>query len=204
MSRIRAKNQEKIIDVASQLFAEKGYAATTTAEIAQRAEIPKPNLYYYFNTKDNLYRAVLESVTLPLLEASLPIEQLDDPREALTQYIRTKLRISRDHASASKTFAAEVMAGAPHLPRDIAEALIDQSKMILNKFDYWIAQGWMDPVPAKHLMFMLWSSTQTYADFNWQICQVCGQYELDDEDFEQAAEFLVNLVLKGCGVKHAD
>ena len=59
MSRIRAKNQEKIIEVASLLFAEKGYAATTTAEIALRAEIPKPNLYYYFSSKDKLYRAGL-------------------------------------------------------------------------------------------------------------------------------------------------
>ncbi|MBV7299299.1 TetR/AcrR family transcriptional regulator [Enterovibrio paralichthyis] len=204
MSRIRTKNQEKIIEVASQLFAEKGYAATTTAEIAQRAEIPKPNLYYYFSTKDNLYRAVLESVTQPLLEASYPIEQLDDPREAITQYIRTKLHISKEHAAASKTFAAEVMAGAPHLPRDIAEALLDQSKMILSKFERWIEKGWMDPVSPKHLMFMLWSSTQTYADFNWQICQVSGQYELDDNDFEEAATFLTNMVLRGCGVKHAD
>ncbi|OEE63186.1 TetR family transcriptional regulator [Enterovibrio norvegicus] len=201
MSRIRAKNQEKIIEVASLLFAEKGYAATTTAEIALRAEIPKPNLYYYFSSKDKLYRAVLESVTQPLLQASLPIEQLEDPQEALTQYIRTKLRISRDHAAASKTFAAEVMAGAPHLPSDIAEALMDQSKMMLSKFDRWIGQGWMDPVPVKHLMFMLWSSTQTYADFNWQICQVSGKYALEDDDFKDAETFLVGLVLKGCGVK---
>ncbi|WP_434362411.1 TetR/AcrR family transcriptional regulator [Parasalinivibrio latis] len=201
MSRIRAKNQEKIITVASRLFAENGYAATKTAEIARVADIPKPNMYYYFSTKDNLYRAVLESVTEPLLEASKPIEELDDPQEALTQYIQTKLRISRDYPAASKVFANEVMAGAPYLPQDISDALLAQSRMIVGKFEQWIEQGRMSPLPANHLMFMLWASTQTYADFNWQICQVSGKPQLDEEDFAQAAEFLTGMVLKGCGIK---
>ncbi|RXJ72398.1 TetR family transcriptional regulator [Veronia nyctiphanis] len=201
MSRIRKKNQDNIIAVASRLFAEKGYAGTSTAEIAQEADIPKPNLYYYFNTKDKLYRAVLESVTKPLLEASNPIAELDDPREALTQYIKTKLIISRDHALASKTFANEVMTGAPHLPEDIAGALLEQSRFIVSKFKDWIDKGLMAPVSPDHLMYMLWASTQTYADFNWQICQVAGKDMLDEQDFDEAAAFLVSLVLKGCDVK---
>ncbi|WP_428257749.1 TetR family transcriptional regulator C-terminal domain-containing protein [Enterovibrio norvegicus] len=59
---------------------------------------------------------------------------------------------------------------------------------------------WMEALSPKHLMVMLCSLSQTYADFNWQICQVSGQYELDDEESVQVAEFLVNLVLKGAGV----
>ena len=74
-----------------------GYAATKMVDIAKAADIPKPNVFYYFSSKDKLYNAVLESVTQPLLEASRPIEELDDPVEALSQYIQTKLIISRDH-----------------------------------------------------------------------------------------------------------
>ncbi|MFA0372915.1 TetR family transcriptional regulator C-terminal domain-containing protein, partial [Vibrio sp. 10N.222.54.F6] len=80
--------------------------------IAKAADIPKPNVFYYFSSKDKLYNAVLETVTQPLLEASRPIEELSDPVEALSQYIQTKLIISRDHPHASKVFANEVMSGA--------------------------------------------------------------------------------------------
>ncbi|MGF1714391.1 TetR/AcrR family transcriptional regulator [Photobacterium chitinilyticum] len=200
MSRIREKNQELIIQVACQLFAEQGYAATKMADIAKVADVPKPNIYYYFKAKDNLYRAVLESVTLPLLEASKPIELLDEPSEALSEYIKTKLRISRDHPYASKAFANEMMTGAKYLPEDIANKLHCQSEMIIAKFERWIERGAMARVSPHHLMFTIWAATQTYADFSWQICKVMDKQQLDDQDFADAAEFLTRLVINGCQI----
>ncbi|WP_099608132.1 TetR/AcrR family transcriptional regulator [Vibrio coralliilyticus] len=201
MSRIRQKNQGLIIDVASEQFATHGYAATKMADIAKAADIPKPNVFYYFSSKDKLYYAVLQTVTQPLLEASSPIEELDDPVEALTQYIEAKLRISRDHPHASKVFANEVMSGAKVLPEDIGQELFKQSQMILDKFATWSEEGLMDKVPAHHLMFTIWAATQTYADFSWQICNVMQKDTLDNDDYQQAAEFITQLVIKGCGVK---
>ncbi len=201
MSRIRQKNKARIIEVASRLFANQGFAATKTADIAEMAEIPKPNLYYYFNSKDNLYRAVLESVIEPLLAASKPIEELDDPLAALTEYIKTKLRISQDFPYASKVFANEVMSGAPYLPEDISQQLSKQSQMIISKLENWMALGLMDKVSPHHLMFTIWASTQTYADFSWQICNVMGKKELDETDYNDAAALLTQLVIKGCQVK---
>jgi TetR/AcrR family transcriptional regulator len=201
MSRIRRKNQDLIIEVASEQFATHGYAATKMVDIAKAADIPKPNVFYYFSSKDKLYYAVLETVTQPLLEASLPIEQLDDPVEALTQYIRTKLMISRDHPHASRVFASEVMSGAKVLPESIRSKLFQQSQLILEKFANWADQGLMDDVPPHHLMFAIWSSTQTYADFSWQICSVLDKPALTDSDFDEAATFLTKMVIQGCGVK---
>ncbi|MDO6705581.1 TetR/AcrR family transcriptional regulator [Photobacterium sp. 1_MG-2023] len=203
MSRIREKNQEVIIKYAGRLFAEQGFAATKVADIAKLADVPKPNVYYYFKTKENLYRAVLESVTEPLLEASKPIEDLDDPAQALTSYIHTKLRISRDHPFASKVFANEVMSGAPYLPEDIREELLAQSRMIISKLERWIEKGVMARVSPQHLMFTIWASTQTYADFSWQICNVLEKEALDDQDFANAAEFLTQLVIQGCKIQTA-
>ncbi|MGR5146449.1 TetR/AcrR family transcriptional regulator [Photobacterium alginatilyticum] len=204
MSRIREKNQELIIQVACQFFAEQGYAATKVADIAKAADVPKPNIYYYFKAKDNLYRAVLESVTQPLLEASCPVEELDDPAEALSEYIKTKLRISRDHPYASKAFANEVMTGAKYLPDDIADKLHSQSQMIIAKFESWIERGAMARVSPQHLMFTIWAATQTYADFSWQICKVMNKEQLDEQDFADAAEFLTHLVINGCKLEQTE
>tara|TARA_Y100001956_G_scaffold70346_1_gene74277 strand:+ start:6332 stop:6946 length:615 start_codon:yes stop_codon:yes gene_type:complete len=201
MSRIRQKNQDLIIEVASEQFATHGYAATKMVDIANAAEIPKANVFYYFSSKDKLYYAVLQTVTQPLLEASKPIEELSDPVEALSQYIQAKLRISQDHPHASKVFANEVMSGAKALPTDIGAELFKQSQMIIDKFSTWSQQGLMTDVPAHHLMFTIWAATQTYADFGWQICNVMQKERLDGEDYQQAAEFLTQLIIQGCGVK---
>ncbi|MCG9576945.1 TetR/AcrR family transcriptional regulator [Vibrio tubiashii] len=201
MSRIRQKNQQLIIEVASEQFATHGYAATKIVDIAKAADIPKANVFYYFSSKDKLYYAVLKTVTQPLLEASRPIEELTDPVQALTEYIEAKLRISRDHPYASKVFANEVMSGAKALPEDIGQELFKQSQMIIDKFSTWSQQGLMDDVPAHHLMFTIWAATQTYADFGWQICNVMKKEQLDNEDYHQAAQFITQLIINGCGVK---
>ncbi|MDC5856699.1 TetR/AcrR family transcriptional regulator [Vibrio europaeus] len=201
MSRIRQKNQQLIIEVASEQFATHGYAATKIVDIAKAADIPKANVFYYFSSKDKLYYAVLKTVTQPLLEASRPIEELTDPVQALTEYIEAKLRISRDHPYASKVFANEVMSGAKALPDDIGQELFKQSQMIIDKFSTWSQQGLMDDVPAHHLMFTIWAATQTYADFGWQICNVMKKEQLDNDDYHQAAQFITQLIINGCGVK---
>lgn len=201
MSRIRAKNEEIIIRAASRVFAENGYAATKTAAIAELAELPKPNIYYYFGSKEKLYRAVLESVTEPLLVASAPFIEYQDPVMALTAYIKSKLRISKDYPYASKVFANEIMHGAPHLPEDIIARLSEQTRTLSAKLTDWAGQGLMAPVDAHHLLFAIWASTQTYADFNWQITMALGKSELDDQDFEQAAQLITRLVIGGCEVK---
>jgi AcrR family transcriptional regulator len=50
--------KQAIRDAAAALFAQKGYAATSTREICQRAGITKPVLYYYFGNKGQLYEEV--------------------------------------------------------------------------------------------------------------------------------------------------
>ena len=52
--------REKIRQAAMELFAEKGYAATATREICEHAGVTKPTLYYYFQSKENLYRKLVE------------------------------------------------------------------------------------------------------------------------------------------------
>ena len=115
MSTIRERNKELILRAASEEFADKGFAATKTSDIAAKAGLPKPNVYYYFKSKENLYREVLESIIAPIMQASTPFNPDGDPKEVLSGYIRSKIRISRDLPHASKVFASEIMHGAPHL-----------------------------------------------------------------------------------------
>jgi len=64
----------------------------------------------------------------------------------------------------------------------------------------WIANGQMASVDPQHLFFTIWAATQTYADFESQICAVLGVSQLGRHDFELATEHLVTLLLRGCGL----
>ena len=200
MTSIRERNKELILRAASEEFADKGFAATKTSDIAAKAGLPKPNVYYYFKSKENLYREVLESIIEPLLAASSPFNQPGHPSEVLTAYIRSKIRISRELPHASKVFASEIMHGAPHLSPKQTEQLNAQAKHNIACIQRWIDQGMMAKVDPHHLLFSIWAATQTYADFDWQISSVTGKTTLDDADYEAAAQTIIRLVLKGCEV----
>jgi len=51
---------------------------------------------------------------------------------------------------------------------------------------------------------MIWSTTQTYADFASQIAAVLGRRELIDSDYQLAARQITHIMLKGCGLKALD
>ncbi|MBS7660830.1 TetR/AcrR family transcriptional regulator [Pseudomonas lalucatii] len=201
MTSIRERNKELILRAASEVFADKGFAASKTSDIAAKAGLPKPNVYYYFKSKENLYREVLESIIEPLLAASAPFNQPGRPGEVLKAYIRSKIRISRELPFASKVFASEIMHGAPHLSAEQADELNVQAKHNIACIQGWIDRGLMAEVDPHHLMFSIWAATQTYADFDWQISTVTGKACLSDEDYEAAAQTIIRLVIRGCEVE---
>jgi AcrR family transcriptional regulator len=65
----RAVREQQMLDVAGDVFAERGYHPASMDEIAERADISKPMLYAYFGSKDGLYSAYMKRVGADLLAA---------------------------------------------------------------------------------------------------------------------------------------
>ena len=59
--------ENKIINVAREVFIEKGFAETSMSEIATRAGINRPTLHYYFRTKEKMYQAVFSGIVQTIL-----------------------------------------------------------------------------------------------------------------------------------------
>jgi AcrR family transcriptional regulator len=57
----RAGKRDRLVWSATELFHENGVHRTTLAEVAERADVPLGNVYYYFKTKDELVAAVIDS-----------------------------------------------------------------------------------------------------------------------------------------------
>lgn len=95
MAARRMTTKELILVVAGELFMDKGYQATSTREIAEKAGITQPNLYHHFRTKEDIYIAVLENLSLEVKEAleklvSEDSHSLEQTLQVILDYLREK------------------------------------------------------------------------------------------------------------------
>lgn len=196
----RLAAEARILQAAEEVFATSGFSGARTAAIAGRAGIPKANLHYYFRTKEALYRQVLESILNVWLAMGDSILPGADPAEALGAYVAAKVEHSRRRPHASKVFANELLHGAPQLKFYLETELRRWVETKCQVIDGWVAAGRLAPVNGKHLFFLIWAMTQTYADFDVQVAAVLGRERISPRDYQDAAVLITRLVLKGCGL----
>jgi TetR/AcrR family transcriptional regulator len=198
---IREANEAHLLACAEAVFAERGLEGASTAMIAERAGLPKANLHYYFPTKLALYRRVLEDLFDDWHRAADTFETSDDPVEAISGYVRTKMELSRRRPLGSKVWASEIIHGAVHMQDILTERVkpwLDTRVMVI---DQWVARGLLAPTDAQTLLFMIWATTQHYADFDAQIRALKGKRALSQKAFDTATEEVVKLVIRACGAK---
>lgn len=198
---VREENEQAILAAAEAVFAEHGFRGSTTSMIASRAGIPKANLHYYFPTKKSLYRQVVENIFNIWLDAANSFDDCDDPVDALTRYISKKMDISRQHPMGSKVWANEIIHGAPVIQDYLETTLRDWTASRVVIIERWIEAGLIDPINPKHLLYMIWSTTQHYADFNHQIETLNNMSPLSDAEFEDAKQNVIKIILTGIGAK---
>jgi TetR/AcrR family transcriptional regulator len=197
----RREAQEKLIlEAAEKVFAEAGFGGATMQLIADVAGLPKANLHYYFPTKEALYRQVVQNIFQIWLRAADVFESADGPAEAIGAYIDAKMEISRAHPAGSKVWASEVMHRAPVIQDYLETTLADWTTDRMAIIQSWIDQGRMDPVNPRHLLYMLWATTQHYADFGHQIDTLNDGKPLNDAQWEEAKAEVKRIILTGVGI----
>ena len=198
---IRRENEEIILKAAEELFAEFGLKGATMDRIAKRAGVPKANVHYYFSTKRDLYKRLIEDICDQWLEAANVFDSESDPATALTGYINIKMDQSRSRPHGSKVWANEIISGAEfthdYISQNVKSWLEGREKVIRG----WIRDGKMDEIAPRHLMLMIWATTQHYADFGRQIEILNEDSPLDDAQFEEAKQTVTNIILKGVGLR---
>ncbi|MFC7090519.1 TetR/AcrR family transcriptional regulator [Halomonas salifodinae] len=199
----RTRNEQLILEAAERVFACHGYRGASVQAIAEAAGLPKSNVLYYVGSKRRLYVTLLERMMARWNAMLDDIRVEDDPAEVLEAFIRSKMALSRSHPQGSRLFAAEILGGAPFLQEYLHGELRDWVQARARVFEQWAERGLMDPVDPVWLIFLIWSSTQHYADFEAQVLGITGQESLSDADYARATDFLCRVILKGCGVKRA-
>lgn len=204
-TRNRQKHETRILIAAEEVFAEMGYNGATIDTIAERAGLSKQNMLYYFTSKKLLYQKVLENILDIWLDSTVLLDQPGkDPASMLENYIRKKIELSQTKANSSKIFATEIINGAPHLSEEIKTKLLTSVNNDAKLVEDWITEGKMDPIDPRHLFFIIWATTQTYADFSSQIEIILGKNKLTGHDFDDAAKLITHVILKGTGAQQKE
>lgn len=186
-----------IITSALSIFSRYGYHGAALDQIAAGADLSKTNLLYYFSSKEALYIAVLKEILAIWLAPLQVFVAGQQPLEAIRHYIRLKLEISRQHPQASRLFCLEIIQGGTLLKSELEgalKAIVDQKSAVIAA---WVAEGKLAAVDPHHLIFMLWATTQHYADFASQIEAVTGKTLQDQEFFESTVDNVQRMIVDG-------
>ncbi|WP_347557169.1 HTH-type transcriptional regulator RutR [Robbsia sp. KACC 23696] len=189
--------RKTILAAALDAFSTLGFHGASVDQIAERADVSKGNLLYYFRNKEELYAALLRDLLQIWLAPLRAFDASRDPAVALGEYIHQKLLASRDNPAASRLFCLEMLQGAPVFGDELLtnlRRLVDEKRTVI---EHWIAQGKLVPVTPHHLIFFLWASTQHYADFSFQVQGLTGKTLQDAAFFAEAEQSLCAIVLAG-------
>jgi TetR/AcrR family transcriptional regulator len=189
-SRIQQKNRETILDAALEVFSLHGFRGATLDQIAEVAGLSKPNLLYYFRSKEEVHTALLTGLLDTWLDPLRAMDPHGDPLREVLGYVRRKLDLARDYPRESRLFAGEILQGAPRMRAAIEgdlRVLVTDKATVLSA---WMENGRIARVDPVHLIFSIWALTQHYADFDVQVRAVLGP---GHDPFAEADRFLETL-----------
>lgn len=187
-TRIQQRNREAILEAALDAFAESGYSGATLDRIAEGARLSKPNLLYYFASKEAIHTALLTELMADWLAPLAALDPDGDPVDEIIGYVLAKLAMARRMPRESRLFAGEILHGAPRMMAQIAgplKTLVEDKARLIGR---WEAEGRLAPIDPHHLIFSIWATTQHYADFDVQIRAILTPE--GDAHFDTAASFL--------------
>lgn len=197
---IRKKNKAIILNAAKNEFVEHGFQGASIKRIAERANIPRANIHYYFEDKTDIYSQLLDSILDIWNTHYDTLNAQDDPKTALTAYIRSKVMYSKEDPDASKIFASEIIHGAPVLNTYLSGVFKTWVQEKVEVIESWITSKQIDPINPYHLLFLIWGATQHYADFNVQVAAAMDKTEISSQDFDEVVDSLTSIILKGVGI----
>jgi TetR/AcrR family transcriptional regulator len=155
--------RSSILQAAERIFAEVGPDGARTQAIAAAAGVNKALLYYYFRSKDGLYRAVLEERLKDFHRQAL--EVLSSPgsaRSILLRYVSMHFDFISARPYYPRLFHRLAMGGGRHLERMAREHFIPLSRMLRGVIERGVRAGELRPLQSVHAAISLVALTVFY------------------------------------------
>jgi len=189
MAKKQTVDREKIIEVAVDLFYEKGYAATSIRDISRVMKISIATLYYYFKDKEDLLFTIVEDMGNQLLSDLNEVKgQVDDPLDGLREMMSRHILLTEKAHKRAKIFVEEKHNLSKKSWRIVHEQDRRVYDMIINQLEEVQKLGAISvdslPIAAFAIFGMI----------NW-----CYRWYKKDGPFsiEDVSDRLINIILYG-------
>ena len=132
MGEIDSSTEKKILDVAEELFLEKGFAMTSTVEIAKKAGCNQALVHYYYRTKDKLFEMVFEKKIKLFISTFLTTDDSLSFEENLRRKIEAHFELLRKNPKIPFLLFNELLTNEKRL-KSFVERIIEFPKALFAK-----------------------------------------------------------------------
>jgi AcrR family transcriptional regulator len=179
----RAVRERQLVELAEQLFAERGFARTSMEELARRAGVTKPVIYELFESKDGLFRACVDRAIERMADSIVEAFRSEtEPEARLRAGGLAFLRFARDNR-----VAWDLMAMQGRFADQAQAVRRDQAQLIRTLMGEIAPEG-TDPQELEAVAYAVNSAYEGAAHWMW---------EHPDAPVEQVADWIVALLLPG-------
>jgi len=192
------EKQLNIISATIELFSEKGYAATSTSEIAKRAGVAEGTIFRHYKTKKDLLLSIpdfLSEITVSKTFLQNMVTSLKEPDARFEDFLRAIIYNRRDFASSNMIIIKILFQEIPFQPElreKISQALFTPAKaQIITVIDRFKEQGQIGNIPSSTIVNLIITSI-----FGYMFTRYIAQFELDWDD-EKDTENLILFIMNG-------
>lgn len=159
-----AQRREQLVEIGREVFAERGYEATTVEEIASRAKVSKPIVYQHFGGKEGLYAVIVDREMARIVTAISRAISSGSPRDRAEHAALAFLEYVRDHPAGFSVLSHDAPAGDSSMSSvmsEVAERVTDVFAAALGEAGYDTSAA---PIYAHALVGMVCFVGQWWVD----------------------------------------
>lgn len=192
--------RERILSVALQVFAERGFDGATTVEIARRAQVSQPLVHYHFDSKEVLWRAAVDHGFSPLRAVYVgAAEEMRDigTLARLKIMVRRVVRFAAEHQAVVQITIQEGVQNSPRLTWLVQNYVGPLQREIERLLVAGQQEGWAKPLPIPYVMDILLPATVSSINTSAVSNELYGIEMHTPEALETHSDVLVEIFFHG-------
>ncbi len=185
-----AERREEILEAATKLFAEHGFADTDTQQLADKLGVGKGTLYRYFPSKRELFLAAADRGMRKLcayIDASMAV--IEDPPERIAEVVRSYLTFFADHPELCELLIHERALFKDRKKPTYVEHREANRERLRSLYRTYIAEGQIRDIPVDQLLDVLGDLLYGTMFTNYFSCR--------NVSVEEQAQGILNILFHG-------
>jgi TetR/AcrR family transcriptional regulator len=191
--------RDRILAAAVDLFSEKSFDGASTREIATRAGVTQPLVSYHYKSKDDLWRAAVDSLFAELRHA---LAARSDGLRGVDEVTSAKLRVrefitfSARNPQLHRIITQESKADGPRMDYLVDHHVRPLYASTVEMFEHLARDGVVPPIAAPHLYYILTGAGPTMFVLGPECQRLTGLDPTSDEVIEAHADAVCALLFR--------